>query len=101
MSILKTKISANLFRGMEAVGGKLELTDDGLLFTPHSINLQTQIELIPYTAIIDMEKCQTLWVIPNGIRIVCQNKSYHFVVWKRNKLISMIQYNIHFLENLK
>ena len=33
-------VAANLFRGIEGVGGRLKITNRRLVFQPHAINLQ-------------------------------------------------------------
>ncbi|NQF16078.1 hypothetical protein HPY31_19455 [Brevibacillus sp. HB1.3] len=91
-SIVQENIAANLFRGMEGVGGKLTLTSDRLYFQPHSLNIQTEPLELNLNDIAAVEKRNTLFVIPNGMKIKMHNgQEYKFVVWKRAEIIGMIQ----------
>ncbi|MFF0829795.1 GRAM domain-containing protein [Brevibacillus sp. NPDC003359] len=91
-SIVKEDIAANLFRGMEGVGGKLTITSERLYFQPHSFNIQTQLLELSLKDIESVEKRNTMFVIPNGMKIKMHNGQEHkFVVWKRAELIGLIQ----------
>ncbi len=46
---------ANLQRGLEAVGGRLILTADTLLFQPHAFNVQTRSLAVPLSAIVSLQ----------------------------------------------
>ena len=60
--------SANLWKGVEAVGGKLYLTDTGrLVHVPHRMNLQRGVVDIHVSDIIDVA---TGWTKVMGIPIV-------------------------------
>ncbi len=63
---------ANLFKGVEAVGGKLYLTDQRLVFESHAFNVQTGATAIPLETISRVEKTWTkllglIPLIPNSI----------------------------------
>ncbi|MGG1203711.1 GRAM domain-containing protein [Brevibacillus formosus] len=91
-SIVQENIAANLFRGMEGVGGRLMITSERLYFQPHSLNIQTQPLELNLKDIAAVEKRNTLFVIPNGMKIKMHNGQEHkFVVWKRAEIIGMIQ----------
>ncbi|QDS38157.1 hypothetical protein FPS98_17910 [Brevibacillus brevis] len=91
-SIVQENIAANLFRGMEGVGGKLTITSERLYFQPHSLNIQTQPLELNIKDIAAVEKRNTLFVIPNGMKIKMHNGQEHkFVVWKRAEIIGMIE----------
>ncbi|KMZ42399.1 MULTISPECIES: GRAM domain-containing protein [Bacillales] len=91
-SIVQENIAANLFRGREGVGGKLTITSERLYFQPHSHNNQTQPLELHLNDITAVEKWNTLFVIPNGMKIKMHNGQEHkFVVWKRAEIIGMIQ----------
>jgi len=77
---------ANLFRGIEAVGGKLFFTNQRLIFNSHKINIQKGQTSILYSDISKVEKRSTLNIIPNRIKVVTRDqKSYHFVVNNREE----------------
>jgi len=94
------KFSANLFRGIESVGGRMVLTNQRLLFEAHKINAQTQPESIPLLEIDSVEPCNTLGIVPNGLKVHCQSgRKYQFVVWDRKRIISMIKEGQDHLRN--
>lgn len=89
---LVTQVPANLFRGREAVGGQLSVTSERLRFKPHVLNVQSEVEEILLDDIVDVGKRNTLFVIPNGMRITTfLGRDYHFVVGKRTGLIELIR----------
>lgn len=76
---------ANLFRGIEGVGGKIFLTNKKMIFKSHKINIQKGQTDIDYANIQEVVKRKTAKLIDNGIRIITQNgKEYDFVVNERN-----------------
>jgi len=86
------KTPANLFRGTEAVGGQLILSDQRLLFNPHELNFQTQPEEIRMQDVIAVGKVNTFGIVPNGMAVqVRSGQQFHFVVWKRDWLIEIIE----------
>ncbi|QOS77588.1 hypothetical protein JNUCC31_22860 [Paenibacillus sp. JNUCC31] len=89
--LVKERIPANLFRGIEAVGGRLNITNERILFNPHSINIQRKPLEIMIKDISKIEKRNTLKIVPNGIKITINNgQEYKFVVYKRSKLIELL-----------
>ncbi|MGK5511415.1 GRAM domain-containing protein [Brevibacillus formosus] len=91
-SIMKENIAVSLFRGIEVVSGKLTITSDRLYFQPNSLNIQTHPLELHLKDIAAVEKRNTLFVIPNGMKIKMHNGQEHkFVVWKRAEIIGMIQ----------
>ncbi len=76
---------ANLFRGIEGVGGKIFLTNKKLIFKSHKINVQKGQTNIEYSKIQEIVKRKTVKLIDNGIRITTDNgKKYDFVVNERD-----------------
>ena len=85
-------VAANLFRGIEAVGGRLKITGGRLLFEPHSLNVQRDPAEILLSDIVEIRKCRTVRIIPNGLLIRTKaGEEYQFVVWGRGKLIDTIR----------
>lgn len=83
---------ANLFRGIEGVGGRMKITDMRILFEAHPFNIQRMPAEIPIDQIRLIRKRNTLGIIPNGILI--QTKTgvkYKFVVWGRERLIKIVE----------
>ncbi len=98
-TIVKT-VAANLFRGIEAVGGHLDICEDGLLFRPHAINVQSYEEFFSYADVLDVQPSLTLRFIPNGLTLTTKQGIYHFVVWRRKKVVTTILAQLeHFREN--
>jgi hypothetical protein len=90
-TVLVNKVNANLFRGMEAVGGKLTITNQRLMFTSHSLNIQAGTTEIPMSEIATVRKRNTMGFVPNGMSVILKNGTEHkFVVWKRDMLIKTI-----------
>lgn len=86
-----TSIKANLFRGIEAVGGKIIFDDIGLTFKSHSINVQTGETRIEYSQIGVIKKRNTLGVVPNGISIITKDDlEYNFVINFRKQVIEFL-----------
>lgn len=86
---------ANLFRGIEGVGGKIFLTNKNLIFKAHKINIQTGQTNIEYDSIKEILKRKTGGLFQNGIRIVTDNNSkFDFVVNKRDLWIEKINERI-------
>jgi len=86
-----TKVGAHLIHGWEAVGGHLTITTRRLVFASHAFNVQTGITDIPLQAIGRIDRCNTLGVVPNGLRITLPDGTrYHLVVWNRRRLMQMI-----------
>lgn len=76
---------ANLFRGIEGVGGKIFLTNKKLIFKSHKINIQKGQTDIEYVDIKEIVKRKTAKLIDNGIRIITKNgKEYDFVINERD-----------------
>ncbi|MHA0858083.1 GRAM domain-containing protein [Paenibacillus sp. CMAA1364] len=88
---IKEKVAANLFRGIEAVGGRLHITNERLIFKPHRINVQTKPLEINIKEIKNIKKTNTLLLVPNGMKVILDNgQEYRFVVGSRTKLIDLI-----------
>ena len=77
---------ANHWRGIEAVGGRLLLTSQRLIFESHALNIQTGNTVIPLLEINFIEKA-----FPNIIYVYSENNLKNgFVVWGRTKWIKAI-----------
>ncbi len=90
-NILVEKTPANLFKGMEAVGGKLTITDKRLIFKAHKLNIQGGTTEILMSDIFSVDKASTLKIISN--RMIVKTKygeAFKFVVYKRDKLVDII-----------
>ncbi len=82
---------ANLFRGIEGVGGKLFLTNDRLVFKAHKLNIQNGQTAIDYNKLAEVAGRKTASRIDNGIRIkTADGKEYDFVVGNRDLWIEKI-----------
>lgn len=82
---------ANHFKGVEAVGGWLQLTSDEIIFKSHGMNVQKHETVIPLKHIQKIEKVNTLGLIPNGLKIVTHDqKSERFVVNNRKQWVEKL-----------
>lgn len=90
-NVLINNAPANLFRGMESVGGKLTITNKRLIFSSHALNIQAGTTEIFISDIESVTKRNTLLLVPNGMLVKMKNGVEHkFVVMKRDKLIKTI-----------
>ncbi|WP_017162724.1 hypothetical protein [Xanthomonas phaseoli] len=87
---------ANLQRGMEAVGGRLILTADALLFQPHAFNVQRQSLSVPLRQIVAVRPCWTrllglLPIAPTSLAVRLDDQTqYRFVIGKRTQWMAEI-----------
>lgn len=89
-------VAANLFRGIEAVGGRMKITSQRVLFEPHEFNFQTKSAEILLEEITEVQKINTLGIVPNGLLIRTKTgEDYRFVVWKRKQLIALLLNHIN------
>ncbi|QMV44836.1 hypothetical protein FPL14_01515 [Cohnella cholangitidis] len=92
---LLEKVAANLFRGIESVGGRLSITNERLVFEPHAINIQSNILELNVQDIVKVEKRNNLLVVPNGMKLTTgDGKEYKFVIWNRSKIIELLNQTI-------
>jgi hypothetical protein len=72
---------ANHFKGIEAVGGKLYLTNTRLIFKSHKLNVQNHELSINLTNIQNVTRYKSLGFIKNGLSVTTMdNKTEKFVV---------------------
>ena len=83
--------SANLFRGIEGIGGRLLVTSTRLLFQPHAVNIQRQSLELPISAIKGASRRNTMGIVPNGMKVNTRDGlEYQFVVKNRDAIIECI-----------
>jgi hypothetical protein len=89
---IKIKKAANLFRGFEGVGGFLFVTNQKLIFEPHTLNIQRQPLEIDFKDIAKIKPRYTLYIISNGVSVIQKNGTeFKFVVWGRTSLITLLK----------
>ena len=84
----------NLFRGIGAVGGKLFLTKEGLVFSSHKFNIQRGQTKILYSAIEKLEpfNYSKIMKFENGLKVhTKEGKTFKFVVNEREVWIKNIE----------
>ncbi len=82
---------ANLFRGIEGVGGKIFLTNKKLIFKSHKLNIQKGQTELEYSIISEIIKRKTAKLINNGLRIITlDNAEFDFVVNEREVWIEKL-----------
>lgn len=83
--------NANLWRGAEAVGGRLTLSRGGLHFQAHAFNTQPEPLEIPVDEIVEVRKTRTMGIIPNGLLVTTKlGLEVRFVVGDRDRFIDEI-----------
>jgi len=87
-----TTVNANLFRGFEAVGGRMKITNKRLIFESHRLNVQDGPTAILLNQIAEVKKKNFfLGIVPTGMVIRAKNGTkYTFVVDNREELINLI-----------
>lgn len=88
--------AANLQRGIETVGGRLTLTDSRLIFSAHSLNVQTGTTEIPLATIRSVQPCWTRFLglvplMPNSLAVRTDQAEYRFVLFNRSRWAQAIQ----------
>ena len=84
--------AANHFKGTEAVGGSLCLTNKRLLFKSHNLNVQNHDLSIPLADVEKLERFKTLGLVNNGLAIkLSTNVSEKFVVDKANQWLEHLK----------
>ena len=82
--MVETEGPANLFRGAEAVGGKLFLTNERLIFKSHKLNFNTGQLDFTYEEISDISSRKTARLVDNGLRLrLVDGREFDFVVPNR------------------
>ena len=75
---------ANHFQSIEAVGGRLVLTNERVIFKSHPFNIQTHEWSVARTDISEMEPARTFGIVPNGLLIKAKSgETERFVVRDR------------------
>ncbi len=88
-------VGANLKRGIESVGGRLQVTNRGLHFKSHAINLQKMPMDLRYDEIASVHKRKSLGFVPNGLELVLKSgQSYRLAINKRNDVAAYIESKI-------
>jgi hypothetical protein len=84
--------AANLFRGIESVGGRIVVTNKYIKFNAHLKNLQFMPAEIPVNNILKIERRKSLGLIPNQMVLILKSGvEYKFVVNNRERLIEIIE----------
>ncbi|BDH63021.1 hypothetical protein MTP04_31510 [Lysinibacillus sp. PLM2] len=90
-NFLVEKTPANLFKGVQAVGGQLTITDKRLIFKAHKLNIQGGTTEILISDIDSVDKASTMKIIPNRMIVKTKDgKVFKFVVYKRDKLVNLL-----------
>jgi hypothetical protein len=91
--------NANHFKGIEAVGGMLFITNLRVIYKSHKVNFQNHLFEVNIADIVSYEKCKTFGVIENGILLSLTNgtkerfvvDNNHLIISKLNKIKSNIE----------
>ena len=94
--VIELETVANLFRGLEGVGGKLFITNKNVLFKSHKFNIQKGQTTILFSAIKRLETRKTMKVVDSGLRITTlAGTHFDFVVNNREDLITILNSKIN------
>ncbi|WP_121966769.1 GRAM domain-containing protein [Myroides sp. N17-2] len=85
---------ANMFLGKEAIGGKLGITEDTLVFHSHKFNIQRSTIRIPFEDIKSIKPCKVMWILSNGIEVRTDAERCVFVVNDRKAWLEVIKQKI-------
>ncbi|MGL4582163.1 MAG: GRAM domain-containing protein [Flavobacterium sp.] len=85
---------ANMFLGKEAIGGKLGITEDTLVFHSHKFNIQKSTIRIPFEDIKSIKPCKVMWILSNGIEVRTAAERCVFVVNDRKAWLEVIKQKI-------
>jgi hypothetical protein len=82
---------ANHFKGVEAVGGKLYLTNKRLVFKSHKFNIQNHELSIKLSDIDKIERNKTLGLVNNGLSVrTVDSQSERFVVQQIDEWLNQL-----------
>jgi hypothetical protein len=86
---------ANMQRGLEAVGGRLYLTNQRLVFESHKFNVQTGAAEIPLDRVTSVRPCWTkfmgvLPLFPNSLAVTVDQTEHRFVLFGRQQWAAAI-----------
>lgn len=83
---------ANHFKGAEAVGGKLYLTNKRLVFKSHKFNIQNHELSINLSDIYKVDRYKTLGLVNNGLSVATDgNKKEKFVVQQIDEWLNQLK----------
>lgn len=84
--------SANHWQGWEAVGGRLFLTDQRLIFKSHRLNVQRHETSMELEEVASIKPRNNFLLVPNGVSIFLRNGyEERFVIWSRRDWITKIR----------
>ena len=88
---LVADVAANLFHGLQCVEGRIRITDQRIIFEPHSRGEHNPQE-IPLDDIESVAMVNTLAILPNGVLIRTKHaEKYKFAVWDRERILGLIR----------
>ncbi len=88
---VKFKTPANHIKGIEAVGGKLYLTNQRLIFKSHKLNFQNHLLSIDLKDIESVDRYKRVGMINNGLSITtAQNVKEKFVVEQVEEWVNLM-----------
>lgn len=93
--LIECDFGANLFRGIEGVGGKVFLTNKKLIFKAHKFNIQNGQSDFAYEEIVSLTKRKTGGIVDNGVRLQTKDgKNHDFVLNEREIFLEKLNEKI-------
>jgi len=91
VEIILFETPANHFKGIEAVGGKLFLTNKRLVFNSHKLNIQNHQLAISLVDIMKVGRYKTLGLVNNGLAVTTAgNTTEKFVVEQLDEWLNQL-----------
>lgn len=88
---MSTRVPANLIRGLQAIGGHLEVLDDRLEFRTYATNPHPEHLVIPFVDISDARESASFSFMNNGLTLrLHSGAEIRFVVQDPGPLIGLI-----------
>jgi len=85
------KFGVSLRYGLIAVGGRVIVTTQRLLFEAHRLNIMRTPVSLFLSDIIGIRVQNSLGVIPNGFVVKCRSgKEYHFIAFNRQPIMDLL-----------
>ena len=82
---------ANHFKGIEAVGGKLYLTNKRLIFKSHKLNFQTHELLVNLDDVVKVNRYKVMGIVNTGLAVTTMmNKTEKFVMQEPEIWVSQL-----------
>lgn len=85
-------VRANLWIGVEATSGQLEVTKEFLQFAPYPWSRHSEEYCLPIKDIGALESFSYFGLVPTGLRVVMTDGTeFNFALLKRNRVFALLE----------